>query len=252
MAHITHRCHKREFLLKFARDQPRWLHWLFEAKKRLGTSILNHALTSNHIHLVLMDDKGEEVISEAMQLIAGRTGQESNQRKNRKGAFWDDHYHATAVEGETHLSPCMVYIGVNMVRAGVGAHPSEWPFCGYNEIQSTRQRYSLIDSERLMDLFGIRNMEELKERHRGWVEEALEKQSYWERQPRWAESIAIGSEGFVRDTKERLGARAKWREIVRANGSYELRDPPTAYGAEFGLENAGLRQENAFYWDMSY
>ena len=23
--HITHRCHKREFLLKFARDRQRWL-----------------------------------------------------------------------------------------------------------------------------------------------------------------------------------------------------------------------------------
>jgi len=31
---ITHRCHKKEFLLKFARDQRRWLQWLFEAKKR--------------------------------------------------------------------------------------------------------------------------------------------------------------------------------------------------------------------------
>jgi hypothetical protein len=32
--HITHRCHKKEFLLKFARDRRRWLRWLFEAKKR--------------------------------------------------------------------------------------------------------------------------------------------------------------------------------------------------------------------------
>ncbi len=32
--HITHRCHKREFLLKFDKDKKRWIHWLFEAKKR--------------------------------------------------------------------------------------------------------------------------------------------------------------------------------------------------------------------------
>jgi hypothetical protein len=29
--HITHRCHKREFLLKFAGDRRRWLRWLFAA-----------------------------------------------------------------------------------------------------------------------------------------------------------------------------------------------------------------------------
>ena len=28
--HITHRCHKKEFLLKFAKDRQVWLDWLFE------------------------------------------------------------------------------------------------------------------------------------------------------------------------------------------------------------------------------
>jgi hypothetical protein len=38
--HITHRCHQRKFLLKFARDRRRYLYWLFEAKKRFGLSVL--------------------------------------------------------------------------------------------------------------------------------------------------------------------------------------------------------------------
>jgi len=50
------------------------------------------------------------VIPQAMQLIAGRTGQEYNRRKNRKGTFWEDRYQATAVEVESHLSQCMVYV----------------------------------------------------------------------------------------------------------------------------------------------
>ena len=32
--HITHRCHKREFLLKFEKDKKRWVDWLFQSKKR--------------------------------------------------------------------------------------------------------------------------------------------------------------------------------------------------------------------------
>ena len=60
--HITHRCHKREFLLKFARDRRRWLEWLLEAKKRYGVSILNDSVTSNHIHLIVRDPKGEGAI----------------------------------------------------------------------------------------------------------------------------------------------------------------------------------------------
>jgi putative transposase len=129
--HITHRCHKGEFLLKFARDQRRWLQWLFEAKKRFGITILNYSVTSNHVHLVIRDDKEQEVIPQTMQLVAGRTGQEYNQRKNRKGAFWEDRYHATAVEVDSHLVQCMVYIDLNMVRAGVAKHP--WG-CGWGVV----------------------------------------------------------------------------------------------------------------------
>jgi len=55
-------------------------------------------VTSNHIHLLVADDWGREVIPNSMQLVAGRTGQEYNQRKGRKGAYWEDRYHATAVE----------------------------------------------------------------------------------------------------------------------------------------------------------
>ena len=61
-----------------------------------------------------------------MQLITGRTAQEYNQRKKRKGAFWEDRYHATAVDTGYYLSRCMVYIDLNMVRAGVVSSPEDW------------------------------------------------------------------------------------------------------------------------------
>jgi putative transposase len=77
--HLTHRCHHKTFLLKFARDRRRYLHWVFEAKKRFGLSVLNYRVTSNHIHL-LVKDTGGQVIAQSMQLIAGRTAQEYNQR----------------------------------------------------------------------------------------------------------------------------------------------------------------------------
>ncbi len=70
--HITHRCHKREFLFRFARDRQRWLQWLFEAKKRYGLSILNYMVTSNYVHLLVVDDASDS-ISRSLQLIAGRT-----------------------------------------------------------------------------------------------------------------------------------------------------------------------------------
>jgi putative transposase len=68
--------------LKFARDRRCYLHWVFEAKKRFGLSVLNDMVTSNHVHL-LVKDPGEQVIPQSMQLIAGCTAQEYTQRKGR-------------------------------------------------------------------------------------------------------------------------------------------------------------------------
>jgi len=146
--HITHRCHKKEFLLKFSRDRLRWVQWLYAARKRYGLVILNYTVTSNHIHLLVVDTD-QNVIPQSMQLIAGRTAQEYNQRKNRKGAFWEDRYHATAVQTDRHLLSCMIYIDLNMVRAGVIKHPSEWKTGGYNEVIHPPERYARIDQIRL-------------------------------------------------------------------------------------------------------
>ncbi len=49
-----------------------------------------------------------------------------NQRKSRKGAFWEDRYHATAIQTNQHLIRCIAYIDFNMVRARVVKHPKEW------------------------------------------------------------------------------------------------------------------------------
>ena len=171
--HITHGCHKKEFLLKFSRDRRRWLSWLFEAKKRFGLTVLNYTVTSNHIHLLVSDNADRHTIPKSIQLIAGRTGQEYNQRKKRKGAFWEDRYHATAVGGDEHLIQCMVYMDMNMVRAGVVSHPEQWPFCGYNEIQNPRQRYSIIDYRRLIKLLQMRDLQAAQATFKHYIEEAL-------------------------------------------------------------------------------
>ena len=97
---ITHRCHKKEFLLKFKRDRHRCLQWLFEAKKRYGLRVLNYTVTSNHIHLIVKDNGDRETIPKPIQLIAGRTGQEYNPQKETET---DDGRPHTAHTADTHV-----------------------------------------------------------------------------------------------------------------------------------------------------
>ena len=71
--------------------------------KRYGPCVLNYIITSSHIHL-LVRDRGQGDIKKNMQLVAGRTAREYNQRKGINGAFWEDRYHATAVDSEMYLA----------------------------------------------------------------------------------------------------------------------------------------------------
>jgi putative transposase len=245
--HLTHRCHEGTFLLKFARDRSRYLHWLYEARKRFGLCILNYVVTSNHIHLLIRDTK-EGVIRHSMQLVAGRTAQDYNRRKTRLGAFWEDRYHATAIETDAHLHRCLVYIDLNMVRAGVVQHPSEWQHGGYGEIQQPPERFRLIDLAVLSKLCGFTNIEDFQAAHRQWVETALVSGAV-ARDERWSESIAVGSEQFVENVKTELGVTVRYRKISAQDETYTLREPHWSYSTLFEGDSEALSQNNTHLRD---
>lgn len=239
--HITHRCHEKAFLLKFARDRQRYLRWLFEAKKRFGLCVLDYMITSNHVHL-LVKDTGPGVIAHSMQLIAGRTAQEFNLRKARQGAFWEDRYHATAVQSDAHLKRCIVYIDLNMVRAGAVGHPRDWPHSGYCEIQNPPQRYAIIQLTELSALCGLASITQFQHAHREWVQAALAAGSRRDRH--WSEALAVGSETFVERIKNELGISALHRH-AEANGAvHVLSEPTAAYRPIFEGENSVLSLKN--------
>ncbi len=227
--HITHRCHQKNFLLKFSRDRRRWRNWLFEASRRYGLCVLNYIATSNHVHL-LVADRGNAEIAPSMQLVAGRTAQEFNRRKTRKGAFWEDRYHATAVQTDHHLIRCLSYIDLNMVRAGVVGHPREWEVSSYHEIQSPRQRKGIIDHEALCKLVGIGTIEELQKAHNHWIDEALRDTK---RNPVWTESLAVGDENFLTDMQAELGISAVHRRIECTENIKHLREAYVPYTHNF-------------------
>jgi putative transposase len=221
--HITHRCHNRDFLLKFIKDKSRWLHWLFQAKKKYRLKILNYAVTSNHIHLLVFADGRRWIIPRSIQLIASRTAREYNQRKGRSGAFWDDNYHATAIERKEHLHQCMAYIDLNMVRAGVVSHPSEWPFCGYYELIRNPKRYTLLDLEIVMELNEMREVAKFKKFYFEYIESKLASKRIC-RDTKWTESIAVGTEAFTKKIINQLGSRAQYRKIHQIQGSWVIRN----------------------------
>jgi len=176
----------------------------------------------------LVVDDGRNEISASMQLVAGRVAQEFNQRKNRCGAFWEDRYHATAVQSDEHLLRCLVYIDLNMVRAGVVGHPLEWQDAGYHENQLPPTRYRVIDQQRLLQLTGHQHWQEFWSSHERRICESLKNPDKL-RESQWTESIAVGDKAYVQEVQTQLGALAKHRATHQVDGDWVLKEPRGAY-----------------------
>ncbi|MEE9319221.1 MAG: transposase [Granulosicoccus sp.] len=232
--HITQRCHQQQFLLRFDVDRRRWLYWLFQARKRYGLSVLNYVVTSNHIHL-LVRDCGNDAIPNSMQLIAGRSAQEFNRRLDRRGAFWEDRYHATAIQSSVHLARCLVYIDLNMVRAGVVDHPELWTSGGYYESLNPRRRGGRIDHEGLRNLLGVKSTEQLQLIRKAWIDVRLQGLSL-EREPVWTESLAVGSLAYAQKMQKALGASFRSRLTRAEDVGYSLRELGESYGIRHHLD----------------
>ena len=74
---------------------------------------------------------------------------------------------------------------------------------------------SFIDFDRLIDLLGFENYDDLKDAHYKWVDSAMHTDNS-DKENKWTQSIAVGSKTFIEKMKEALGFRATGRKIICA------------------------------------
>ncbi len=239
--HVTHRCHNRAFLLRFSRDRQAYREWLRDSLGRWPVQLMSYCLTSNHVHLLLRSPDTVQLAG-FMQRGAGGMAQAYNQRKRRTGAFWSDRYHATMIENGAHLWRCMRYIDLNMVRAGVVAHPSEWEWTGWKELMGERRRNTLLNMDTVLDAVDIGTMDAFRRHYAEQVEEALAMRQL-EREPWWSESVAVGSADYTGRIEQALSAdytRRRLETKAEADGAWILRETPETYAAENSHENRAM------------
>ena len=235
MFQVTHRCHNRGFLLKFARDRDAYRATLREQVRKFEVWVLDYCLTSNHIHL-LLDAEERSEIGRLMQAVEGQFARAYNWRKERQNAYWGDNYHATQIEEGEYLWRCLCYIEMNMVRSGVVEHAKDWRWVGYHEIMGTRRRYRLIDLERLCWRLGTNCLEDVRQNLAASLEGAIAREQV-KREGHWTESLAVGSKGFVEKAKPMALSRLE-TEIVEAEPElWILKEAMVAYGQKTGPKN---------------
>ncbi|MDD2597685.1 MAG: transposase [Kiritimatiellae bacterium] len=197
--HLTHRCHNREHHLKRVRERDVYRKWLLEGVKRFDVCVYAFAITNNHVHVVAHADDLES-IPRMMHLAAGSTAKQYNLRKGHLDSLWEHPYQCTLVHGQKHLMNCLAYVDLNMVRAGAVKHPSQWRWCGYDELTGKRSRYCIINQERLLDELGFQSMEEFQPIYESFIQTKINSDAL-KREACWTESLAVGSLKFIEEVR---------------------------------------------------
>lgn len=229
LCHITHRCHNRAFLLQCARDRDEYRRRLRAAAMTHGVTVLTYCITSNHVHIVA-GARGREAIVGMMQQLEGEFARSYNRRKRRSGAYWGGRYHATMIERGGHLWNCMVYVDLNMVRAGAISHPRAWAWCGYQELTGRRRRYRVVCPQAVAALMQETTLPTLGAYYEDCIARGLASDAI-RRVAQWTESIAVGSRAYVAAVAERECQRVRLTVDEAADGCWCLRDTGEAYGA---------------------
>ncbi len=194
--HVTHRCHNRKYLMNTNLDRKEFTRLLWRANKRWKVSIYSYTITSNHVHLLLSSKKLSEM-SGFMAHVSGGMSRHHNHRRGKVGSFWQGRYRATLIQDGKHLSRCLFYIAMNMVRAGVVDHPGQWPWSSHRELIGGRQRYRLLDLEEFVRRLGCGSRESLVSWYEKTIEVMCEKKKRNDREPWWSEAACVGDYDFV-------------------------------------------------------
>src|ERR1041385_1385708 len=136
-----------------------------------------------------------------------------------------------------YLWQCLCYIELNMVRCGVVKHPREWEWVGYHEIMGHRQRYRLLDLDRLCWRLRANSVDEVQMNLDASLTERLSQDAV-KREGHWTESLAVGSRRFVERIEPRIRSRLEMEVLPVVENIWELREGTSPYGQKTAPKNA--------------
>lgn len=115
----------------FADDDDRsfFVSFLARVSLRDGWTCFSYCLLSTHYHLVIR--RGRVALARSVAWLNGAYGRTFNDRHGRSGHVFGGRYRLGIVRDEQHLVEACRYVELNPVRAGICAHPADWPWSSY-------------------------------------------------------------------------------------------------------------------------
>lgn len=126
-------------------DRLTYLELLKQNRDNAGVRVLGWCLMSNHVHLVLVPERGDS-LAVLLRRTHGRYAQYYNVRVGRVGHLWQNRYFA-CILGPTHLWRALVYVERNPVRAALVTRADQYRWSSAHAHVTGHDPFGLLDME---------------------------------------------------------------------------------------------------------
>ena len=122
---IVHRSHNRQPFALDDADRERYLDALRDAAAAHQVALHGYALVDDEV-LLLATPPMPDALGHVMQGLGRRYVGAFNRRHGRTGTVWEGRYRNTLLESGRFLLPCLRYVELAPVRAGLVADPADY------------------------------------------------------------------------------------------------------------------------------
>ena len=127
--HVMLRGINKQNIFEEAEDYKKMMDLLRQRKEASGITLYGYCLMSNHIHLLLREEK--EPLNIEMKRIGSKYAIWFNTKYQRIGHLFQDRFKSEAVEDEPYFLTVLRYIHYNPVKAGLVKAPEDYPYSSY-------------------------------------------------------------------------------------------------------------------------
>ena len=145
-----------------------------------------YGVLDGHAHFVLCTPQPN--LGEGMRRFQGRYASLHNRRHGRRGHLFGGRYWSRRIDRPHYLRCAAVYAVLNVVAAGICAHPSQFAWCSYRETAGVPPPGSFLAPDILLRTFD-QDLARARVVYRELVDEAVVRLSRRRREVAWSQEV---------------------------------------------------------------
>lgn len=202
--HLIQRGNNRQACFFVDEDYQIYLDWLREYAHETKCLVHAFCLMTNHVH-ILLTPAAESNVGNLMKRLGQRYVQYVNRTYKRSGTLWEGRFRSCIAQEEQYLLICQRYIEMNPVRAGIVAHPGDYPWSSYRA-NAHGQSSDLLTCHRLYSCLG-QTREERLAAYQALFDHELERDVIDTIRKATNGNFSLGTARFQSEIAEALGRR---------------------------------------------